>query len=197
MRRRGATHLHAHSRKHIRGGEGERIEEGRDAFEEESEGVTRRARCPVVRRQPASDFSCAVRRRQQCPRVAWRRRGAASAAAATLLRLSHKSPTGFPPGLEGHLQLRRQAPPHLLRDHRHVRQHQQGLQQAHQARCPHPAPRRRHRGQVRRRRPPLPNRGLRPPHRRRGRLARQLHDHFRVGQPDLRRHGRGVRRLRA
>ncbi len=31
----------------------------------------------------------------------------------------------------------------------------------------------------------------------RGRLARQLHDHFRVGQPDLRRRGRGVRRLRA
>ena len=41
---------------------------------------------------------------------------------------------------KGHHQLRQQALPHFLRDHGHVRQHRQGLRQAHQPRRPHPAP---------------------------------------------------------
>jgi hypothetical protein len=103
---------------------------------------------------------------------------------------------------KGHHQLRQQALPHLLRDHGQVRQHRQGLRQAHQPRRPHPAPgggrgRQVRRRVVRRRRAPLASR-LCPPHRRRRRLARQLHDHFPVGQPNLRRRGpRGAMRPRA
>jgi hypothetical protein len=70
--------------------------------------------------------------------------------------------------------------------------------QAHQPRRPHPAPGGGRGRQVRRRRAPLASRRLCPPHRRRRRLACQLHDHFPVGQPDLRRRGpRGAMRPRA